>query len=218
MFKVRVDIMKTAKIKGEEHKDLDLSLAALFNSPTAGSAIDLARKVRAVELKLGESPKEKVDLVRTLYSDVISLHHAILVFETDPNLVSQNVLARIISGITPALLSLEEYLSKEDTKFWEILFDGAAIVSHWVSTTPYVTGAKLLLDFRFTEELVKVEERLTKLFIAQGKGIDDSIKIAGEFCDDLRQKGLNDHEKPGFVFLFWYCIVMLSYKDFKDHF
>jgi hypothetical protein len=210
--------MKTARIKGEDYKDLDLKMAVLFNSPNAQNALDFARKIRSVELKLGESPKEKMDLVKTLYSDVISLHHAILVFETDPNLVSNNIMARIISGITPALLSFEDYLSKEDTKFWEILFDGAAVVSHWVSTTPYITGAKLLLDFRFSEELVKVEERLTNLFIAQGMDIDESVQKAGEFCDDLRQKNLGDYEKPGYIFLFWYCIVMVSYKNFKDHY
>lgn len=209
--------MKTAKIKGEEQKDLDLKMAILFNSPTTENTLDFARKVRVVELKLKESQSELVDFVKKLYSDAISLHHAILVFETDPNLVSQNTLARLISGITPALLSFEDYLSKEDVKFWEILFDGAAVVSHWVSTTPYITGAKILLDFRFSEELVKVEERLTNLFIAQGKDAEESVKIAGEFCDDLRKKNLNDYEKPGLIFLFWYCLVMLSYKDFKDH-
>jgi hypothetical protein len=190
----------------------------LFNSPTAENALNLARRVRAVELKLKDTKPDKLDLVSTLYSDTISLHHAILVFETDPTLVSENALARMISGATPAILSLEDYLSKEDTKFWEILFDGAAVVSHWVSTTPYVSGAKLLLDFRFTEELVKLEERLTKLFLSQGKDVEESIKIAAEFCDDLRERELSDYEKPGLVLLFWYCLVMISYKDFKDNF
>jgi hypothetical protein len=210
--------MKTSKIKGEELENLNLKMATLFNSPNAQNVLDFARNIRSVELKMRESSSDKLDLVRTLYSDTISLHHAILVFETDPNLVSNNAMARIISGVTPAILSLEDYLSKEDTKFWELLFDGAAVVSHWVSTTPYVTGAKLLLDFRFANELVKIEERLTRLFIAQGKDIDESVRNAGEFCDDLRQKDLGDYEKPGYIFLFWYCLVMISYKDFKDHF
>jgi hypothetical protein len=210
--------MKTTKIKGEEQKALDLAFAVLLNRPAAENALGFARKVKAVELNLKKASADEMDMVKVLYNDTMSLHHSILVFETDPDLVSQNTLARIISGSTPALLSFEEYLSGEDTKFWELLIDGTAIVSHWISTTPYITGAKLLLNFRFSEELVKVEERLTKLFISQGQNAEESIKKAGDFCDELRQKKLNDYEKPGYIFLFWYCIVMISYKNFKDHF
>jgi hypothetical protein len=210
--------MKTVESEGEEHKNLDLAMAALFTGPTTKSTLDFARKVRALELNHKRYSKDEQEMIRSMYSDAMSLHHAILVFETDPELVSQNALARILSTLTPALLSLEEYLSGEDVNFWEILIDGTAVASHMVSTTPYVTGARLTVDFHFQEDLVKIEERLTKLFYANGQNVNESINRAIEICDELRQKNLNDSAKPAYIFLFWYCIVIISYKNFRDHF
>jgi hypothetical protein len=208
--------MVITEIKGEDVKELDGLMAQLISSPTTENVMDLARKVRILDIDYKKTQKVEENFLGGLYSDALSLHHAVLVFETDPNLVAQNAMARVISGITPALLSLEDYLSKEDTKFWELLFDGAAVVSHWVSTTPYVTGAKMLLDFRFQEELIKVEERLTELFLENGETPEESVERAAAFCDELKGSDMGDIEKSGYIFFLWYCIVMISYKNFKD--
>jgi hypothetical protein len=215
MEKVRVDNMKLTGLNGEDVKELDILMAQLISSPTTENVLDFARKVRVMELNQKKSTKE-FGVLGKMYSDALSLHHAVLIFETDPELVAQNAMARVLSGITPALLSFEEYLSHEDMKFWEILIDGTAVVSHWVSTTPYVTGAKMQVDFRFQEELVKVEERLTELFLENGESAEESVKRASEFCDNLRKNDLGEVEKPGYIFFLWYAMVMVSYKNFKD--
>lgn len=207
--------MALTNLNGEDVKDLDLLMAQVISHPATDNVMDFARKVKLMELNLKKSSKEEEVLGR-LYSDALALHHAVLIFEMDPSLVAQNALARVLSGITPALLSFEEYLSKEDMKFWEMMIDGTAVVSHWVSTTPYVTGAKMQVDFRFREELIKVEERLIELFLESGESAEESIKRASEFCDALRQNDLDEIEKPGYIFFLWYSIVMISYKNFKD--
>jgi hypothetical protein len=207
--------MKLTGLKGEDVKELDVLMAQVISHPATENVMDFARKVKLMKLNLKKSSNEEAVLGR-LHSDALALHHAVLVFEMDPSLVAQNALARVLSGITPALLSFEEYLSKEDMKFWEIMIDGSAVVSHWVSTTPYVTGAKMQVDFRFREELIKVEERLIELFLESGESAEESIKRASEFCDALLENDLDEIEKPGYIFFLWYAMVMVSYKNFKD--
>jgi hypothetical protein len=201
----------------KELKDLDVLMGLLLTEPSTKNALSFARKVKAVSISLNEIKSLKPHLIKQLYSDAISLHHAILVFNTDPNLVAQNAMARVLSGLTPAILSLEEYLSGEDVNFWEILMDGSAIFSHHVSTTPYVTASKYLVDFRFQDELVKVEERLVPLFTTTGQSGKEAISKAATICDEIREKDLGYSEKPGYIFLFWYSILIISYKNFKDN-
>ena len=202
-------------LKGEV-KSLDEAMAILLTKPSIENALSFARKVKIVELKLPEKSNKELEQTRQLYYDAINLHHAILIFESDPKLVEQNALARVLSGLTPALLSLEEYLSGEDVELWELLIDGSAVVSHFISTTPYVTSSKITVDFRFQEELVKVEDRLSSLLILPGKDVKEGIEQAAKICDSLRKKNLSHIEKPGIIFVLWYSIVIISYKNFKD--
>ena len=99
---------------------------------------------------------------------------------------------------------------------WEILIDGSAIISHMVSTTPYVTASKISLDFRFHEELVKLEDRLISLLVSNGEDAGKAVKNAAEICDDLRKKQMKYSEKPAHIFVLWYSILIVSYKNFKD--
>ncbi|UCF08592.1 MAG: hypothetical protein JSW28_02575 [Thermoplasmata archaeon] len=201
---------------GEELKSLDEAMALLLVTPTTQNALSLARSIKTIELKSAKEWKKESQAAGHLYSDVLNLHRAILMFEIDPEMVSQNAMARLLSGLTPALLSLEEYLSGEDVDLWELFIDGSAVVTHLYATTPYITSAKLTGDFHFQDELVKVEDRLRDLLLANGMDMTESISTAAKICDDLRKKSLNYMEKPGQLLLLWYSIVIISYKHFKD--
>jgi len=208
--------MQNKEELNEHLKDLDVSMGLLLTKPSQNNVLSFARQAKAVSVLLKKAKSHDSQTVLELYSDAVALHHAIVVFNTDPNLVKENSMARLLSGLTPALLSLEEFISGEDVNFWEILIDGSAVISHVIATTPYVTAAKSLVDFRFEKELVKVEERLVTLFNANGTDHLESISKAAAICDELRKMNLGYSEKPGYIFLFRYSILIITYKNFKD--
>jgi len=197
-------------------KELDESMAVLMTHPSTKAALTLARNARALEMSRAAAKNKDSGIFSTLYSDAVSLHHAILAFENDPQMVDQNALARVLSGITPALLSLEEYLSGEDVDFWEIMIDGSAVAFHLVATTPYITSAKYAVDTHFHEELVSVEDRLVTLLHENGQDIEEAMTKSAELCDSFRKKNLSHVEKPALIFLLRYIIMILSYNNFKE--
>lgn len=195
---------------------LDEAVAVLLAKPSTRNALSLAREARALEMEWATVKDKKSIMARELYGDAVELHNAIIAFENDPQMVDQNALARVLSGITPALLSLEEYLSGEDVNFWEILIDGSAVAFHLVATTPYITSAKYAVDTHFMEELISVEDRLVTLLCQNGEDITTSISRAADMCDRWREKNLSHSEKPALIFLLRYIILILSYKHFKE--
>ena len=197
-------------------KNLDEAMAVLLAAPSTKNALSLARYARALEMEWAKAKKNDSTIFGQLYSDAVNLHHAILAFENDPQMVDQNAMARVLSGITPAILSLEEYLSGEDVDFWEILMDGSAVAFHLVATTPYITSAKYAVDTHFHEELVSVEDRLVAILHENGQDIQASISKASELCDSFRKKNLSHAEKPAHIFLLRYIIMILSYNNFKE--
>lgn len=197
-------------------KNLDETMAVLLAAPSTVNALSLARNARALEMEWAKAKKKESTIFNQLYSDAVNLHNAILAFENDPQMVDQNAMARVLSGITPALLSLEEYLSGEDVDFWEILMDGSAVAFHLVATTPYITSAKYAVDTHFNEELVSVEDRLVVLLHEIGQDIQASISKASELCDSFRSRDLSHTEKPAIIFLLRYIIMILSYNNFKE--
>jgi hypothetical protein len=190
----------------------------LLTHPSTESSLNLARSARLIQMKLGEKHKSGSSLARELHDDALNLHRAILLFEADPQMVDQNAMARIYSGLSPAILSFEEFLSGEDVNLWELVMDGTAVVTSIISSTPYVTTAKISLDFHFLDELVKVEERLVDLMATDTKNIEESTKRIADICDGLRKKNLKYSEKPGMVFVLWLSALMISYRNFRDNF
>jgi hypothetical protein len=197
-------------------KNLDETMAVLLAAPSTKNALSLARNARALEMEWAKAKKMNSSIFGQLYSDAVNLHNAILAFENDPQMVDQNAMARVLSGITPALLSLEEYLSGEDVDFWEILMDGSAVAFHVVASTPYITSAKYAVDTHFHEELVSVEDRLVAILHENGQDIQDSLTKSAELCDSFRKRDLSHTEKPAIIFLLRYIIMILSYNNFKE--
>jgi hypothetical protein len=185
-------------------------------APSTKNALSLARLARALEMEQVKARSKDSSVFSQLYNDAVNLHNAILAFENDPQMVDQNALARVLSGITPALMSLEEYLSGEDVDFWEILIDGSAVAFHLVATTPYITSAKYAVDTHFHEELVSVEDRLVALLHETGQDIQASLTKSAELCDSFRERNLSHAEKPALIFLLRYIIMILSYNNFKE--
>jgi hypothetical protein len=202
--------------EGTGIKELDEAMAVLLTAPSTRSALILARKARAMEMGWEKATKKDSTVLGQLYSDAVALHNAIVAFENDPQMVDQNALARVLSGITPALLSLEEYLSGEDVDFWEILIDGSAVAFHYVATTPYITSAKYAVDTHFHEELVSIEDRLATVLHETGQDIQTSMRKSAELCDSFRKKSLSHVEKPALIFLLRFVIMILTYNNFKE--
>jgi hypothetical protein len=200
-----------------DFKGLDNALAQFMMTPTSGEALRMSREARNIRIRADAIEDEVLSrLAEEHYGDCLRLHDSILTLESDPEIVSRNLAARVISGVFPVLNAFEEFRSFEDKTVWDMVINSLGVLAEIATATQYLEATKLSSSAHAERALVEVEERLARMAENTGEDIEEKVSLVEDFLDEVRSLNLAPRKKPFVPFILWLLITVLSYKQLQD--
>jgi hypothetical protein len=196
---------------------VDEAMAKLLVQPSSENALAMVRATRRLKvLSEQEGKKEIAERADVHLQNSMDLHGMVLTLESDPEIVERNILARVISGIFPAMHTIEEFTTHEDRSPYDIIMNALGVVSELAQATQYLEGTRLLSLANSERALVRVEQRLVDLALETPGEPDKELDSVESFIDSVRGMELNPRDRPFIPFMLWIFISIISYKRLKD--
>ena len=199
-------------------KDLDNAVALLLVGPSSDTALGLVRACRRSRAEAEGAGNGKHEVYDELYRDSRALHHAVILLESDPEIINRNSLARILTGIEPVvknLNNLKNALSPENRNAAGILSTIISVSLEIGAATQYIESAKLNANVHFEEGMIDIEERLVLLMSDMVRDPDERVERASVFCDDIRMAVDTPEGRAAVLFILWTLILIVSYGKAK---
>ncbi|MBN1390016.1 MAG: hypothetical protein JXA22_05180 [Candidatus Thermoplasmatota archaeon] len=196
-------------------KGIDEEMARFLVQPSSCNVISMIRETRRFIILNGDRD-ELMEKAGIHFRNCNELHGAVLILESDPEIVKRNILARSISAIFPVLNTFEEIRSFKEKRPLEVLMNALSILSEMTQATQYLEATKLTSWANSERALVKVEDRLIEMAMETPGKPGSELQAVEGFMDAVRGIELDPKDRPFIPFLLWTFISMVSYKRLKD--